>query len=264
MTILPADIVAFTAHPDDVELNCAGTLAKAVSAGWRAAAVEMTAGELSTRGTVENRAREAAAAAEALGLEQRFHLGLPDGHVRDDDASRKAVVEVLRAMRPRVVIAPPLEDHHADHMATAQILTNAFYLAGVEKYAPGLPPWRPRTLLHYLGSRADVPSLVVDVTSVYEKRRQATLCFRSQFYQEGSDETTTRISHPEFLEAIDGRSRYFGTLIGVGFGEAYRTVEPLPVQDLVSLFSVDPWGEGAGASATHRGSESVSGEKESC
>ena len=236
------DIVAFTAHPDDVELNCAGTLALAVSQGWRAGAVEMTRGELSTRGTVENRARETEAAARALGLSCRYSLGLPDGHLHDDDESRKAVVRAIRQLRPRIVIAPPLEDHHADHVATATIVSRALYLSGVAKYVPDVPIWRPHGLLHFVGSRAAVPAIVVDVTEVFEKRRAATLCFRSQFFQEGSTEGQTRIAHPEFLAAIEGTARRYGALIGVQYGEAYTSPEPLPVRNLVSIFDRVPWG----------------------
>ena len=169
----PCDIVAFTAHPDDMELNCSGTLALSASRGWRAGAVDFTRGELATRGTPEVRAEEALAAARLLGLACRVNLGFPDGHLHDTDENRKAVVRLLRRMRPRVVIAPPLSDHHAEHMAAAELVRNSLYLAGVARYLPGEGPWRPHALLHYLGSRAAVPTLVVDITSVYERRRSA-------------------------------------------------------------------------------------------
>jgi bacillithiol biosynthesis deacetylase BshB1 len=241
MDLTPCDIIAFTAHPDDMELNCGGTLALAVRQGWKAGAVDFTRGELATRGTPEVREREAAAAARALGLACRVNLELPDGHLRDSDETRKRVVHLLRALRPRVVIAPPFVDHHADHMAVAAILSHSFYFAGVARYLPDLEPWRPHALLHYLGSRAAVPALVVDITSVYEARLEAIRSYRSQFYQEGSKERSTRISHPAFLSAIEGRARTFGALIGVPFGEAYTSGEPVPVMDVVSLYSREPW-----------------------
>jgi bacillithiol biosynthesis deacetylase BshB1 len=238
------DIVAFTAHPDDVELNVGGTLALAGEQGWRAGAVDFTRGELSTRGTPEIRAKEAEAAARVLGLACRLNLALPDGHLHDTDDSRKAAVRILRQLRPRVVLAPPLADHHADHMAVAAIVRNSLYLAGVENYLPDLEPWRPHVLLHYLGSRAALPALVVDITSVYARRVEAIRCYRSQFHQEGSTERPTHISHPDFLGAIEGTSRRYGALIGVKYGEAYTTPEPVPVIDLVSLYARAPWSQG--------------------
>lgn len=238
----PCDIVAFTAHPDDMELTCCGTLALAARRGWRAGAVDFTRGELGTRGTPEIRAEEAACAAGVLGLSCRVNLGLPDGRLRDSEEARQTVVRLLRAMRPRVVLAPPLEDHHPDHAAVGETVAKSIYLSGVRRYAPGdHPPWRPHTLLHYLGSRAAVPGLVVDITEVYEIRRQAIACYRSQFYQEGSSEPPTRISHPDFLAAIDARCRYHGALIGVAFGEAYTSETPVPADDLVALYSKTPW-----------------------
>lgn len=256
----PCDIVAFAAHPDDVELNCSGTLAAAAARGWKAGVVDFSRGELGTRGTPEIRAREAAAAAQALGLTCRVNLGLPDGHLRDSDEARRLVVRLLRAMRPRVVIAPPLDDHHADHIAVAETVSHSFYLAGVAKYggdsdgggdsdedgdsdreAQTRDPWRPRTLLHYTGSRMITPDLVVDITEVYEARRKATLCFASQFYQEDSEELPTRIAHPDFFDAIEGRCRHFGALIGARYGEAYTTPEPIGVTDVVALYEREAW-----------------------
>src|SRR2546425_1204071 len=171
--ITPCDIVAFTAHPDDMELNCGGTLALSARQGWKTCAVDFTRGELSTRGDPETRATEAEAAAKVLGLACRLNLGLPDGHLHDTDENRKTVVHLLRSLRPRVVLAPPLWDHHPDHVAVGTLLSMSYYLAGVAKYLPGEEPWRPSGLLHYHGSRAAIPSIVVDITSVYESRREA-------------------------------------------------------------------------------------------
>jgi bacillithiol biosynthesis deacetylase BshB1 len=237
----PCDIVAFTAHPDDMELNCGGTLALSAKQGWKTCAVDFTRGELSTRGNPETRAKEAEAAAKVLGLTRRLNLGLPDGHLHDTDENRKTVVRLLRALRPSVVLAPPLEDHHPDHVAVGTLLSRSYYLAGVARYLPGDEPWRPHGILHYLGSRAAVPAIVVDVTSVYELRQEAIASYRSQFYREGSLERPTRISHPDFLPAIESRARAFGALIGATFGEAFTTEEPVPIQDLVSLYARKPW-----------------------
>ncbi|MBI4605137.1 MAG: bacillithiol biosynthesis deacetylase BshB1 [Planctomycetes bacterium] len=237
----PCDIVAFTAHPDDVELNCGGTLALAVRQGWKAGAVDFTRGELGTRGTPEVRAREAEEAARVLGLSCRTNLGLPDGRLRDTDEARLLVVRALRLLRPRVVIAPPLADHHPDHGAVGAILAASLHLAGIAKYAPDLEPWRPHALLHYLGMRGGPPDLVVDVTSVYETRVAAILAHASQFHREGSAERPTRIAHPHFLEAVEAAVRRSGALIGVRYGEGYTLEGPVPVADLVALFAEEPW-----------------------
>jgi bacillithiol biosynthesis deacetylase BshB1 len=239
----PCDLAGFFAHPDDAELACGGTLALAVERGWKAAVVDFTRGELGTRGTPEIRTREATEAADVLGLTCRINLALADGHLHDGDEPRRKVVELLRLLRPRVVLAPPLDDHHADHVAVATILARSVYLSGVEKYCPGLPPWRPHVLLHALGSRAAAPRLVVDVSAVIEKRRQAVRCYRSQFHLSSSSEPETRISHPEFLEWIDGMLRQSGFLIGASYGEAFTSAEPVPVADPVAQFARAPWQE---------------------
>lgn len=241
METVTCDIAAFTAHPDDMELNCGGTLALSVAQGWKAAAVDFTRGELGTRGTPEIRAREAEAAARILGLTCRMNLGLPDGHLHDSDEARKIVVRVLRTLRPRVVIAPPLVDHHPDHVAVAVILARSMHLAGVARYLPDIEPWKPHVLLHYAGGRAIAPSIIVDTTSVHETRRRAILEYRSQFHQEGSTERPTRISHPMFLDAVEAASRRFGALIGVPFGEGFIATDPVPAIDLVSLYRRTPW-----------------------
>ena len=235
------DIVAFAAHPDDVELNCAGTLALAVKQGRSAGIVDFCRGELGTRGTPEIRDEEAARSAKVLGLSSRINLRLPDGSIRDTDESRALVVRTLRRMRPQVVIAPSLTDHHADHMAVAEILQRSFYLAGVAKYAPGDPAWRPRALLHYCGSAMTTPSIVVDISAVYQQRVDAALCYESQFYNAASSEPPTRIAHPDFLDAIEGRARHFGMTIGVKYGEGYTMREPIPTTDIVGLLGTEPW-----------------------
>lgn len=235
--------MVFAAHPDDAELNCGGTLALAAVQGWKTAVVDFTRGELSTRGTLEKRAKETDKASRVLGLSYRVNLELPDGHLHDCDDYRQIVVRTIRQTRPQVVIAPPLEDHHADHIAVATIVSRSHYLAGVEKYFPGLEPWRPHYLLHYLGSRPAIPDLVTDISSVYEKRTQAVLCYGSQFHNTRSQERATRISHPEFLHWIDGRLRHFGLMIGVSYGEAFTTPEPVPVFDLVAQLRRGTWEE---------------------
>jgi bacillithiol biosynthesis deacetylase BshB1 len=241
MTPCPCDIVAIVAHPDDAELNCGGTLALAAAQGWRAAVVDLTRGELSTRGTPEIRAEEALDAARALGLTARIQLGLPDGSIEDGVETRRRVVDIIRRLRPRVVIAPPREDHHADHMAAGEIVARAMWLSGVMKYLPRLDPWRPESLIHYVGSRAAIPSSVVDISPVYDRRLAAIRAFRSQFWNPESNEPPTRIASPEFLDQIEGRARYFGFLIGAKYGEAFTSAEPIAVSRPVEIFGRERW-----------------------
>lgn len=238
---IPCDIVAFAAHPDDVEMTCGGTLALSVQRGWRAGVVDFTRGELATLGTPERREEEALAAAEILGLACRVNLGLPDGGLRDTRELRETVVRLLRILRPRVVISPPDSDHHPDHMAVGEVLSRSVYLAGVPRYAPGEPPWRPHVLLYHANLYNIRPTLVVDITSVYDLRRRAIECYGSQLRREDPSQPATRVSHPAFLAALEGSCRHYGSLIGAEYGEGFFSKTPVPVSDLVALYSTPPW-----------------------
>ncbi len=239
------DLAVFTAHPDDAELCCGGLLILSAEQGWRTAVVDLTRGELGTLGSPELRAQEAEAASRILGLSLRRNLGLPDGRLFDTDENRRHIVRTVRELRPRLVIAPPGEDHHPDHLATSELVRRSFHLCGIGKYLPELEPWRPRGLLTYAGSRPFIPQLVVDISAVIERRMQAVRCYSSQFHQPGNpqpaDSSPVRIAAPYFLDTLEGRLAYFGSLIGVPYGEAYSGELPLPVTDLVRLFEKEPW-----------------------
>lgn len=240
----PCDLVVFSAHPDDAELCAGGLLRLAALQGRRAAVVDCTRGELGSRGTPEIRAAEAAEAAATLGLAERINLGLPDGAVRDTDDARREVVRVIRTLRPRIVVAPPLDDHHPDHMGVAELLVNSFYLGGIRKYPPTeLPPHRPRALLHHMGTRPMVPDLVVDISAVMEDRMKAVCAYRSQFERSKEDDEgfQLRIAAERFLHSIESTMSYFGSLIGVPYGEPYTSETPVPVTDLFGLYSTEPW-----------------------
>jgi bacillithiol biosynthesis deacetylase BshB1 len=238
----PADLVVFAAHPDDAELSCGGLLLVSRARGWRTAVVDMTRGELSTRGTVPIRDRESEEAARVLGLAVRANLGLPDGGVRDTDEGRRAVVRAIRSMRPRLVVAPPVTgDHHPDHTGTGELVLKSIYLSGIRKFVPELEPHRPRALLHYPGTRSGRPTIVLDISSVIEDRRKAVLCHGSQVGPLEPGQPVTRISHPDFLEHVDARLRHYGWMIGVRYGEGYHLETPLPAGDLVGLFEIEPW-----------------------
>lgn len=237
----PSDLVVFAAHPDDAELCCGGLLLNTVRSGRAAAVVDLTRGELGSLGTPERRAKEAEAAADVLGLTQRINLGMPDGHIRDTDDHRKAIVRAIRQLRPQLVVAPPLDDHHPDHMGTAQLLRQSFYLCGIKNYLPELPPHRPRALLHHMGTRPMNPQVVVDISEVIQQRMDAIRCYKSQFGAQQDKNFPVRIASGKFLESIEATLKYFGSLIGVAYGEPYTSELPIPTVDLVGLFDIEPW-----------------------
>lgn len=237
---VPCDLVVFAAHPDDAELCSGGLLLTAAARGWRTAVVDMTRGELGTLGTPDTREQEADDAGHVLGLTCRLNLGLPDGHLHDCDAHRAEVVRTIRQLRPRVVVAPPLQDHHADHMATAELVRQSFYLCGIRNYLPGVEPWRPRGVLYMVGLRSPAPSLLVDVSDVEEQRMAAIRCYRSQFAPP-ADQPKLRLNSSYFLDSVVAHLRHWGAVLGVPLAEPYWSETPLPVADPVALFDIDPW-----------------------
>jgi bacillithiol biosynthesis deacetylase BshB1 len=232
----PFDLAVFSAHPDDAELCCGGLLLLAAEQGRRTAVIDLTRGELGSLGTPEIREQEAAQAAQVLCLTERRNLALPDGHLRDTDENRAHIVRVVRELRPTLVIAPPREDHHPDHMAVAELMRQSLYLCSIRKYLPKLPPWRPKALLHHMGSRHGTPKFVVDISSVIERRMEAVRCYRSQF-DSPQPGFPVRIASEQFLDSIQANLGHYGSLIGVAYGEPYDSEVPLAVSDLVGLFS---------------------------
>jgi len=230
------DLLAIAAHRDDVELLCVGTLAKAARAGHRTGILDLTAGELGTRGTAEVRAAEAEQAANTLGVPLRENLGLPDAGIVNDPPTREKLARVLRRLQPRVVIAPALEGRHPDHRATAQLVRDASFVSGLAKLAPDLPKHRPFKILHCLTYRQDPvrPTFVVDISDVFELKLEAIRCYRSQF--EGSLQAGEVYPNGEPLEdVVRHYGAYYGTLIRKRYGEPYYTTEVMAVDDVVSL-----------------------------
>ncbi len=218
----PCDVLAVGAHPDDVELGCGATLARLARAGRRVGILDLTAGEMGTRGDAEARTREARAAAAALGVAWRFCLSLPDGGLQaEDDGQLAAVVGALRAAVPRVVLLPDDRDPHPDHAATATLIQRGAFLAGVAKYRPEHGSTRrPGLLLAYPGPRQlFAPALVVDVTAAYPAKRAALAAHASQF--DPGAGAATHLASGHFLAAIEGRDRACGNLIGAEFGEGF-------------------------------------------
>jgi len=233
------DVLAVFSHPDDAELSVAGTLLKLKSRGYRTGVCDMTRGELGTRGTPEIRAEEAIAAARILGLDVRLNLEQPDGHVWPTEVARTALVRVLRTHRPKVLLTTHEDDPHPDHASTSIIVRQAARLASIGRYdeESGLAAMPMPAIMHSLFSRRIVPSFVVDVSEFVEEKMAAIRAHASQFYKADSDEPQTRISARGFLEEIEVRMRYFGSLIGVAAGEPFYVREALNVDDPIALLT---------------------------
>ncbi len=237
------NVLAFGAHPDDVDLYAGGLVAGLARRGARVTIVDLTAGELGTRGTPEIRATEAAAAARALGVTGRECLGLPDGGLVGTDAAQtRAVVEAFRRVRPELVLAPWDEDLHPDHRETAILVRRARFLARVSRWPADGEPFRPGPVLFYEQKIAFEPDLVVDIGADLEAKRAAIRAFATQFFRDpdegsGSDNlAATEISDPAFHETLEARARVHGARIGVTWGEGYKRAEPQAVFDPSDLF----------------------------
>ncbi len=233
------DALAVFSHPDDAELTVAGTLLKLKSLGYRTGVLDVTRGEMGTRGTMEGRAEEAREAARLMQLDARLNLAQPDGHVSLTDESRAALVRVIRASRPRVILTSHWDDPHPDHAATARLVREAARLASMRRYdeAHGLPQVEMPSIAHAVYSRLVMPSFVVDVSDFVAAKMDAIRAHTSQFYREGADEPATRISDKNFLAQMEYRMRYYGSLINVAAGEAFYVREALNVEDPVALLT---------------------------
>jgi N-acetylglucosamine malate deacetylase 1 len=233
------DVLAVFSHPDDAELSVAGTLLKLKSFGYRTGVCDMTRGEMGTRGTPETRAKEAQEAARILKLDLRLNLEQPDGHVWPTETARIALVRVLRTHKPKVLLTTHEDDPHPDHASTSIIVRQAARLATMTRYdeESGMAPVPMPAIMHSLFSRRIVPSFVVDVSQFIEEKMNAIRAYTSQFYNADSKEPATRISARGFLDEIEYRMRYFGSLIGVAAGEPFYVREALNVDDPLALLT---------------------------
>ena len=231
------DFIFFGAHPDDVELSAGGTIVKLVKDGLRVGMVDLTRGEMGTRGTPQTRKREAANAAKALGATFREQLDFQDGNLQTGRKQELQLIEVLRRWRPRLVVGPWPDDRHPDHTRTGRIVTEASFYAGLKSLDTGLPAHRPQAVLYYMQNYMVPPSFVVDVTKTWKAKMKAVAAFKSQFHDPSSKEPQTFISDPKFLEMIDARGKHFGALIGVQYGEAFVTKQPPRIDDLIGAYA---------------------------
>ena len=233
---MPLQVLAIAAHRDDVELTCGGTLARAAALGQATGIIDLTKGEMGTRGTAELREREATRAAEILGVRERVNLGFPDAGIFNTNETRAALVREIRRLQPAVVLAPALSGRHPDHRITAELVRDACFLAGLAKYAPGSAAHRPKKVLHCLSYREDhvKPTFVVDVSDVFEKKMAAIQAYESQFagaVQAGEVFPTTE----SLFDVIRHHAAHYGSLIRVRYGEPFLTFETMRVDDVAAL-----------------------------
>ena len=233
------DILAIFAHPDDVELAVGGTLLKMKHLGYRTGALDVTAGEMGTRGTVDGRAAESEEAARIMKLDMRENLGLPDGHVFADNASRAKLVRVLRRLKPKVILTHQEDDPHPDHNHIVQLVRESARLASMRRYDEdsGDEIIPVPIVAHNVFSRRVQPSFIVDISDFLAEKMDAIRAHRSQFYDPDSTEPETRLTSKTFLDELESRSRYFGSLISTAAGEPFYVREALNIEDPIGLLT---------------------------
>lgn len=234
------DILAFGAHPDDVELGCAGTILKEVSLGKKVGIVDLTRGELGTRGSAEIRDQEASAAAQILGISIRENLNMKDGFFVNDEKHQLEVIKMIRKYRPDIVLCNAIDDRHIDHGKGSKLVSDACFLSGLMKIETELEgeqqiAWRPKVVYHYIQWKNIEPDFVVDITGFNEKKIEAILAYRSQFYDPNSNEPESPITSKNFFESLNYRSRDLGRLVGLDYAEGFTVERCLAVSSLDNL-----------------------------
>jgi N-acetylglucosamine malate deacetylase 1 len=234
------DILAFGAHPDDVELGCAATIAKEIALGKKVGLVDLTRGELGTRGTAEIRDAEAQKAAEILGVSVRENLNFRDGFFKNDEKHQLEVIRLLRKYQPDIVLCNAIDDRHIDHAKGSKLVSDACFLSGLQKIETSFAnkiqeAWRPKLVYHYIQWKNIEPDFVVDVTDFMDIKMQSILAYGSQFYDPNSDEPETPITSKNFLDSTKYRAQDLGRLVGVEFAEGFTVERYLAVSDLGKL-----------------------------
>jgi bacillithiol biosynthesis deacetylase BshB1 len=220
-------LLVFGPHPDDIEIGLGGTVARHTSAGHAVGLCDLTAGELGSNGTPEERRREADRAAALLGAAWRENLGWPDGGIENSAAHVRAAVDVIRRHQPRAIAVPYWRDRHPDHVAASRVLTGAAFKSGLRRYETDRAPWRPDWICYYFINDSAPPSFVVDVSASYDRKREALACFRSQFAPAGDAAVSTRLTADSFRQLIESRDAQFGAQAGVAFAEGILVREPV-------------------------------------
>lgn len=235
------DILVFGAHPDDAELGAGATIAMEIANGKKVGVVDLTRGELGTRGSAEIRDREAAKAAEILGLSVRENLGFADGFFINDKEHQIEIIKTLRKYRPEIVLCNAVEDRHIDHGKGSRLVSDACFLSGLVKIATHLDegekqqPWRPNAVYHYIQWKNLKPDFVVDVTGFMEKKVEAVMAYESQFYSSDNDGPSTPISSKNFSDSIAYRARDLGRLVGVEYAEGFNVERLIAIKSLSDI-----------------------------
>jgi bacillithiol biosynthesis deacetylase BshB1 len=234
------DVLAIGVHPDDVELSCAGVLLIEKKNGKKTGIIDLTQGELGTRGTAETRRDEAEKAGTILGVDIRENLGLADGFFQNDRESQLKIIEAIRKYQPEIILCNAPEDRHPDHGRSAKLVSDATFLSGlvkIETKVDGLmqQPWRPKYVLHYIQDRFLKPNFVIDITDVFEKKLESIRAYATQFHNPGLDGPETYISTPDFLDSIIYRSKMLGKMIGVKYAEGFISEKMIGLKSLEVL-----------------------------
>jgi N-acetylglucosamine malate deacetylase 1 len=224
---MDTDLLVFGAHPDDIEIGLGGTVARHALEGASVVLCDLTEGELASNGTVDERRREAAAAADVLGVRARENLKWPDGGIDSSAAHIKSAVDAIRRHRPRTIAIPYWSDRHPDHVAASQVLQVAAFRSGLRRFATDAEAWRADWVCYYFINDAAAPSFVVDVSAAYQRKRDALDCYRSQFAPAQSTSVATRLTAPTFRQLVESRDAQFGALAGVAFAEGIVVREPV-------------------------------------
>jgi bacillithiol biosynthesis deacetylase BshB1 len=239
--MLKLDILVLSAHPDDAELGCAGTILKHIAAGKKVGIVDLTHGELGTRGSVEIREKEAADSARILGVAVRENVGIPDGFFENAKEHQLKVIEAIRKYQPEIILTNAYHDRHPDHGRASELVEASTFLSGlrkIETYFNGelQDAWRPKQVLHFIQDNYIKPDILVDVTGYWDKKIESILAFGSQFFNpEWKNEPQTYISSPEFIHVVEARAREFGKSIQVKYAEGFTSRKILGVDNLFDL-----------------------------
>jgi bacillithiol biosynthesis deacetylase BshB1 len=234
------DILAFGAHPDDVELGCSGTILKEISLGKKVGIIDLTRGELGTRGSKEIRDQEANAAAKILGVSVRENLNMRDGFFVNDEKHQLEVIKMIRKYQPDIVLCNAVDDRHIDHAKGSKLVSDACFLSGLRKIETELEgvkqtAWRPKLVYHYIQWKNIEPDFVVDITGFTDKKTESILAYGSQFYDANSNEPATPITSKNFLESLNYRAQDLGRLVGVDYAEGFTVERYLAVNSLGDL-----------------------------
>ena len=241
------DILAIGVHPDDVELGCSGTLINEIKKRKKVGVLDLTQGELGSRGNIETRYEEAAKAAKIMGVHARDNLKMRDGFFKNDEEHQQKLIIALRKYQPEIVITNALSDRHPDHGRAAKLTTDSCFLSGLRKVetkdekGKGQEPWRPKYVFHYIQDRYHEPDFIIDITDVFEQRMEAIKSYTTQFYNPDNEDDgpQTYISTSAFLESVIARARVIGKKIGVEFGEGFNSEKSLGIKDLDSFIRIE-------------------------